>query len=110
MASVELPNALTARIAESQIEVVSWSFASTELVLRITNQVGPESGTLRLNGVAYVNLPPQFEVAGIAAYDSAFPDRPQLQLSDGQIAVCFQADDSTVHFVVAESIQYSVEP
>ncbi len=103
----DLPLALTNYIADSQIEVVSWSADSDELVLQITKEIGPEVGLLRLKGVGLVQLPPRFEALGIAAYDKPFPDYPNLELDDGEIAVCFQDSDDAVYLVIAEAVEYA---
>lgn len=110
MSRVALPKSLTNYIADSQIEVLSWSAKSDELVLRITKDIGPESGTIRFSGVAHVNLPPRFEIAGIGAYDCPFPDYPHVELEVGEIAIGFQDSESRVHLVVAESVAYEIDP
>ena len=108
MPFVKLPDSLTKCIADSQADVISWNADSGELVLKITKEIGPETGLLRLTGVGYVQLPPRFEIAGIAAYDCPFPDHPQLKLDVDEIAISFQDSDSCAHLVVAESVEYSI--
>lgn len=110
MPRVALPQSLTNYIANSQIELLSWNAASGELVLRITKDIGPETGTIRFSGVAHVNLPPRFEINAIGAYDCPFPDYPNLELEFGEIAIGFQDSESRVHLVVAESVKYSIDP
>lgn len=108
MALVKLPESLTYCIADSQVDVMSWSAESRELVLQINKEIGPERGLLRLIEVGYVHLPPRFEIAGIAAYDCPFPDYPQLALNIGEIAFGFQDSNSCVHLVIAESVEYEI--
>jgi hypothetical protein len=62
-----LPPALMRHLADAQVEVVSWSAASGELVLRVRKEIGPESGLLRFGGVGVVHLPPRFTIAALVA-------------------------------------------
>jgi hypothetical protein len=62
-----LPPALMRRLPDAQIEVVSWSAASGELVLWVRKEIGPESGLLRFGGVGIVYLPPRFTIASLVA-------------------------------------------
>lgn len=62
-----LPPALMRHLADAEIEVMSWSAASGELVLRVRKEIGPESGLLRFVGVGLVRLPPRFTIAGLTA-------------------------------------------
>jgi hypothetical protein len=52
--SASRPPALMRRLADATVEVVSWSAASGELLLRIRKEIGPESGLLRFAGVLVV--------------------------------------------------------
>jgi hypothetical protein len=54
-------------LADATVEVVSWSAASGELLLRIRKEIGPESGLLRFGGVVLVHLPPRFTIAALVA-------------------------------------------
>jgi hypothetical protein len=65
--SASLPPALMRHLADATVEVVSWSAASGELLLRIRKEIGPESGLLRFGGVAVVYLPPRFTIAALVA-------------------------------------------
>ena len=60
-----LPPGLMRQLADAEVVVVSWSFASGELVLRVRKAIGCESGLLRFAGVGRVSLPPRFTVAGL---------------------------------------------
>lgn len=103
---LELPADLLRYIADSEVEVVSWSADSDEMVLRVTKDIGPETGLLRLKGVVSVRMPPRFDVAAIAAYDGPFPDYPDLQLDEGEFAVAFQESWGAVYVVTAEGLTY----
>lgn len=102
----ELPPELLHFIADSEVEVISWTGESGELILKVTKDIGPETGLMHLRGVGVVHLRPRFDVAAIAAYDKPFPDYPQLQLDDGEIAVAFQESLGAVYLVTAESVEY----
>jgi hypothetical protein len=65
--SASLPPALMRYLADATVEVVSWSAASGELLLRIRKEIGPESGLLRFGGVGVVHLPPRFIIAALFA-------------------------------------------
>ena len=62
-----LPPALMRHSADATVEVVSWSPASGELLLRIRKEIGPEFGLLRFGGVVVVYLPPRFTIAALVA-------------------------------------------
>jgi len=109
MPRAKLPESLTNCIADSQVDVMSWSADAGELVLRITKDVGPETGMLRIVGVSYVHLPPRFETAGIAACDGPSPDYPRLKLDSDEIAIAFHDPEDRVHLVVAESVDYVID-
>jgi hypothetical protein len=65
--SAILPPALMRFLADATVEVVSWSAASGELLLRIRKEIVPESGLLRFGGVGVVHLPPRFTIAALVA-------------------------------------------
>jgi len=65
--SAILPPALMRFLADATVEVVSWSAASGDLLLRIRKEIGPESGLLRFGGVGVVHLPPRFTIAALVA-------------------------------------------
>jgi hypothetical protein len=67
LVSAILPPALMRFLADATVEVVSWSAASGELLLRIRKEIGPESGLLRFGGVGVVHLPPRFTIAALVA-------------------------------------------
>lgn len=102
----ELPKALTQYIGDSEIEVLHWDPARTEMTLRVSKEIGPAVGTLRLTGVDFVSMRPAFTVVGLAAYNGAFPDYPGLDLDEGQTALVFQEAWGNVYCVVAEGIEY----
>ena len=65
--SASLPPALMRHLADATVEVVSWSAASGELLLRIRKDIGPESGLLRFAGVVVVYLPRRLTIAALIA-------------------------------------------
>ena len=105
----KLPDSLTNCLADSQAEVMSWSADSGTLVLRITKEIGPEAGELRLTGVGYVSLQPRFELSGVALYDKQFHDYPSLCLETDEIALALHDSEGHVHLVVAESLDYVID-
>ena len=109
MSIIKLPNSLTNCIADSQADVISWSADSGALLLRIEKEIGPEIGTIHMNGVASVNLQPRFEISGISVYDSPCPDYPNLSLEPDEIAIAFQDSEGRVHLVVGESLDYVID-
>ncbi len=103
---IELPTTLMQYIADSEIEVLSWEPARDEMVLRVSKEIGPAVGTLRLTGVDFVGMRPKFTVVALAVYDRAFPDYPELDLDEHQTALAFQEAWGNVYCVVAEGLSY----
>ena len=108
MPRVELPESLKRCIAQSQVEVLSWSSESGELQIAVVKKTVPETGTILLSGVSHVNMSTRFELVGVGAYDCPFPDYPHLNLKDDEIAVGFQDSESRVLLVIAKSLTYEI--
>jgi len=100
--SAIFPPALMRFLADATVEVVSWSAASGELLLRIRKEIGPESGLLRFGGVVVVHLPPRFTIAALVATHQGGDD------------VLFEIAEAwgESYRVVASSVEYApdVEP
>ena len=103
---MELPDGFMRYIGDSEVELVRWDFARDEMILRVTKEIGPAVGTLRLTGVDFVNMRPKFTVVGVAAYDRPFPDYPNLDLEAEQTAIAFQEAWGAVYCVVARGLDY----
>ena len=101
----ELPQALTNYLADAEVEVLSWSAQTQELVLKISKEIGAEQGLLRFSDVSRVDLPSRFTIDGITV---------SSPISDG----CTLEPTETVfhiheawgeHYsVVAEALTYDV--
>ncbi len=101
-----LPASLTRGLADAEIEVVSWSAASGELVLRVRKEVGPEVGLLRFAGVGHVSLPPRLTIAGITRAEQGTGGG---ESGAGESVFVFEEAWGASYFVVAESVGYAVE-
>lgn len=106
MSHFALPPLLTACLADSDVEVVSWSAQSQELVLEVVKDALPERGLLRFAGVGYVKLAPRFTIHGISVGSS-----PTDALSDEVQEFEFNIEDAhgEEYCVVAESLTYTVD-
>jgi hypothetical protein len=101
-----MPATLTRGLADAEVEVVSWSAASGELVLRVRKEVGPEVGLLRFGGVGHVSLPPRLTIAGITRAEQ---DTGGAEPGPGESVFVFEEAWGASYFVVAESVRYVVE-
>jgi len=93
-----LPSTLMQSLPDAEIEVVSWSAATQELVLRVSKDMGNETGLLRFDGVAVVHLPPRFTVASLS----------ESVQDDGDTKFAFEEAWGESYFVVADSISYTI--
>jgi hypothetical protein len=102
----DLPRTLTANLADSDVEVISWSAQSQELVLEVVKDASPERGLLRFTGVALVKLAPRFTIHGISVESS----RTNTVSNETQ-EFEFNIEDAygERHCVVAESLTYTVD-
>ena len=51
-----LPKELLRNLADSTLEITEWNRASASLTLRLTKEIGPETGTIRFTDVSHINL------------------------------------------------------
>lgn len=61
----EPPIALLRYLADSDLQVVSWDGSTAVLLLKLTKEIGPETGIIKFSGVSHVNLPPLLGISGI---------------------------------------------
>jgi hypothetical protein len=61
----ELPTALLRYLADADLHVISWDASAEVLLLKITKDIGPETGIIKFSGVSHVNLPPYVGISGI---------------------------------------------
>jgi hypothetical protein len=69
------------------------------LVLKISKEIGAETGRLEFSGVSLINLAPQFTVDGLAKRDC----------SDGDWLFTFEEAWGESYSVIAESVVYEIE-
>lgn len=111
-----LPPTLLSYLPDSSIEVVSWDAATDELLLRVSKEIGNETGVIRFTQVSHVNLAPRFTIANIACgglellptdYLTAF--RPgNASLDAGERVFLLEDSWGPQYFVIAESIGYAI--
>jgi hypothetical protein len=112
-----LPAALLQYLPDSELEVVSWSGGTDELVLRVTKDIGMEVGLLRFGEVSHVNLIPRMTVEGIdcGGLELLPPDYLEtyrgndVELSAGERVFLFRESWGAVYFVVATSVGYEIQ-
>ncbi len=92
------PEGLTRFLADAEVEVVSWSAASGDMVLRAEKDVAGEVGLLRFVGVGHVNLLPRLTVAAIVRGEQR----------DGAWLFQFREAWGGSYYVVAETVCYEV--
>ncbi len=102
----DLPASLTRCLADAEVEVVSWSAESGELLLRVRKEIGPEVGLLRLGGISHVNLASRFTVAGLTRSEQGFGG---MELGASESVFVFEEAWGASYLVVAESIGYTIE-
>lgn len=101
----DLPLALTRNLADSEVEVVSWSADADELVLRITKEVGHEQGLLRFTGVTRVELVPRLTLSALTVGGTA-PDGAEVD--PGETVFHLHETWGARYYVVAELLTYAV--
>src|SRR3954453_9853231 len=60
-----LPKELLRNLADSTLEIMEGNPSSSSLTLRLTKEIGLETGTIRFTDVSHINLSPRTLVAGI---------------------------------------------
>jgi hypothetical protein len=94
-----LPPLLMRHLADANVEVLSWSAQSEQLVLRVRKEIGPETGLLRFGGVCQVNLPSRMTLAGIRIDEN----------NRNETTFILEEAWGASHFIVAESVSYQLE-
>lgn len=106
MPLIELPSALLRYLPDSEIEVVSWSAATSELVLRVRKEIGPEVGLLRFAGAWRVHLSSRFTIAGIVQNEKGIGG---VTVGTGESMFVIEEAWGDQYFVIAESVSYAIE-
>jgi len=96
-------------IRDSECAVHSWDAASRQLILRIEKDVGPESGKLTFDNVAFVHLPPCFTIYVAAASKNEVPDFPGVRPEPEDCLFVFQEAHGNAYYVIAESADYQID-
>ena len=103
-----LPEHFVINIADAECSVASWDATSSQFVLKIEKDIGPESGVLVFSGVSFVNMPPEFIVAFVASSRQQVPDFPGVSPEDDEFLFLFQEAWGRVFYVLAERADYSI--
>lgn len=107
-----LPAALLRYLPDSELQVISWDAPEGVLSLRLTKEVGPESGIIRFTGVTRVNLPQRLDIRGIeGGTPQALRDRlPRDTDADAdEVVYLIHGSWGGEFFVVGDGIIYSIE-
>ncbi len=100
-----LPPELTKHLADSEVEVVSWSATSQELTLSIAKEINAEKGILVFSGVAHVELAPCFTIESISCSKKSLHG---VDTEQNETAFLLNESWGYSYCVVAESIRYEV--
>jgi hypothetical protein len=109
----ELPPELLRYLADSTLELLGYDGSSETLSMKLTKEIGPETGLLRFHQVSHINLPPRLSLAGI--------ERVPLErlrakwsglggLSDEQTGFLLHESWGEECFVVASTLDYTPDP
>ena len=105
------PDDFRKHIADSKCTVASWDAASSQLVLTIDKEIGPECGSLVLNGVSFVCLPPCVTVEAVASSKHEVPDFPGVCPEQDEWLYVFQEACGRAFYVLAQTAIYrSADP
>jgi hypothetical protein len=113
-----LPPALLRYLADAHLRVLSWNGPTGVLLVKVTKDIGPETGLMTFSGVSHVNLPPQLEIAGIDC--GSLDDLPATYLGTyrpGDKSLDLEEAVYLVHgswgeefFVIANKVEYVIAP
>jgi hypothetical protein len=107
--SASLPVTLTRNLADAEVEVVAWSAAKGELVLRLSKDISREIGLLRFCGVSRVNLVPRLTLGGLVSSEQPVPGFAGVEPDPGESLFVLEDAWGAAYFVLAESINYEVQ-
>ncbi len=116
--SCGLPTALLRYLADAHLHVLSWDGPAGVLLVKVTKDIGPETGLITFNGVSHINLPPQLEIAGIdcGTLNDLPPNflgtyRPGDQsLDPEEVVYLVHGSWGEEFFVIASSVEYVIDP
>ncbi|SFH94303.1 hypothetical protein [Planctomicrobium piriforme] len=108
MPQSQLPETLLSYLADSEVELISWTGATGELILKVLKEIGPEQGLIRFFGVSQTMLRPRFTICEIQI--GSFSDLPDLvqPLSADESIFILNESWGTQLFVVAEHLTYEI--
>jgi hypothetical protein len=113
-----LPSALLRYLADAHVHVLSWDGPAGVLLVKVTKDIGPETGLMKFKGVAHANLPPQLGISGIdcgglADLPANFLDayRPCDQSLDAEeVVYLIHGSWGEEFFVIANGVEYTILP
>ncbi len=104
----EIPANLKMYLADAELEVLHFDGTCGDLDIRVTKEIGPETGTLRFREVSYLALAPQLTVQSITLGDRT--QHPDGHPPDEDESI-FWIHSAWGHqyCVIAKSIDYQVD-
>lgn len=105
-----LPAALLRYLPDSELQVISWDAPEGVLSLRLTKEIGPESGIIRFTGVTRVNLPQRLDIRGIeGGTPQALRDRLPRDADADEVVYLIHGSWGEEFFLVGHGISYSIQ-
>lgn len=103
-----LPEQFLKHLADAECSVCGWDAVSSDLILNVEKEIGPETGLLTFSGVSYVSLPPRFTAFAATSSQQQVPDFPGICPDPNEWLYVFQDAWSQAHYVLAESARYEI--
>ena len=103
-----LPDHFLTHLADAECWVSAWDATSSELVLTIEKDIGPEAGLLTFYGVSFVSMPPRFTIIAATSSRQEVPDFPGIRPEGDECIYVFQDAWSRAYYILAESARYDI--
>ena len=110
----DLPPGLTRYLADAEAQVITCAGPEGRLVVRITKEIGPESGLLTFSGVNRIHMPARLTIEGIACgglevLPAGYLGPPEDSLDPSDRVFVVREPWGAIYYVVAESAAYEAD-
>lgn len=104
----EIPSDLKRYLADAELEVIRWDGTRGDLDIRVTKEIGPETGTLFFRDVSYLALTPWLTVQSIMLGDRS--EHPDGHAPDEDESIFWiHSAWGQQYCVIAKSIDYQAD-